>query len=56
MLLEVAGLSNQQPPEAIHSHMALNPTTTTELYDCSHAPRLRLYVFAFSGQSHDTRS
>jgi hypothetical protein len=37
MFLEVAGLSSQQPPEAIRSHMALNLTTTTELYDCSHA-------------------
>ena len=37
MPLEAAGLSSQRPPEAIHSHMALNPITTTELYDCSHA-------------------
>jgi hypothetical protein len=37
MLLEVAGLSSQRPQEAIRNHMALNLTTTTELYDCSRA-------------------
>lgn len=41
MFLEVAGLSSQRPPEAIRRHMALNPTTTTELYD-------------FNDQSHGT--
>lgn len=37
MLLEVAGLGSQRPPEAIRNHMALNLTTTTELYDRSYA-------------------
>ena len=54
MFLEVAGLSSQRTTEAIRSHMALNLTTTTELYDCSHAQRLKPYVFAFNDQSHGT--